>query len=179
MFWCSASSSAFSLILSSSSLDKITHYLYLQTCTRYSSQCGCSMRFKQGKKGTEMPHLDLVPLMDVILTVLTFFVLSSMALTRQQAVEVSLPNASAGATQQKTPDPLVVGLNQQGQILLANKPASKPQLVQQMQSYLVQNPRGAVILKADRELPYQRVVQILGEMRDVGGDRVALAIEES
>jgi len=136
------------------------------------------MRFKKGKTGAEMPHLDLVPLMDVILTVLTFFVLSSLALTRQQAVDVNLPGTSAGATQQQTPDPFVVGMNQQGQILVGNKPASKDQLTQQMQSYLTKNPKGAVILKADRKLPYEQVVQVLGEMRDVGGDRVSLGVDQ-
>lgn len=137
------------------------------------------MRFKKGKTGTEMPHLDLVPLMDVILTVLTFFVLSSLALTRQQTVDVNLPGTSAGATQQKTPDPFVVGINQQGQIVVGNKPTSKDQLTQQMQSYLTKNPKGAVILKADRKLPYEQVVQVLGEMRDVGGDRVSLGVDQS
>jgi len=137
------------------------------------------MRFKKGKTGTEMPHLDLVPLMDVILTVLTFFVLSSLALTRQQAVDINLPGTSAGATQQKTPDPLVVGMNQQGQILLGNTPATDGQLAQQMQSYLAKNPQGAVILKADRKLPYEQVVQVLGEMRDIGGDRVSLGVDQS
>lgn len=137
------------------------------------------MRFKKGKTGSEMPHLDLVPLIDVILTVLTFFVLSSLALTRQQAVDVSLPGTSAGATEQKTPDPFVVGMNQQGQILLANRTASEAQLIQQIQSYLAKNPKGAVILKADRTLPYEKVIQVLGEMRDVGGDRVSLGVDQN
>lgn len=137
------------------------------------------MRFKKGKQGSEMPHVDLVPMMDVILTILTFFILASLSLTRQQAVDVTLPSASAGANQQNTPDPLVVGLNQQRQVLLENKPVSEAQLAQQMQTYLVQNPKGAVILKAERQLPYEEVVQVLGMMRDIGGERVSLAIDQS
>lgn len=136
------------------------------------------MRFKQGKQGSEMPHVDLIPLMDVILSVLTFFILASLSLTRQQAVDVKLPSADAGAQEQKIPDPLVVGLNQQGQILLENKPVSEAQLTQQMQSYLTSNAKGAVILKAERKLPYEQVVKVLGRMRDVGGDRVSLAIDQ-
>ena len=136
------------------------------------------MRFKSGRQGTEMPHLDLVPLMDVILTVLTFFVLSSLALVRQQTVDVNLPGANAGTTQQTTPDPLVIGMNQQGQILLRNGPANEAELKQQMQSYLAKNPKGAVILKADRNLPYEQVVRLLGEMRDVGGDRVSIGVDQ-
>jgi biopolymer transport protein ExbD len=46
-----------------------------------------------------------------------------------------------------------------------------------MQAYLKQHPQGAVILNADHKLPYEQVVQLLGKMRDIGGDRVSLAIE--
>jgi biopolymer transport protein ExbD len=42
---------------------------------------------------------------------------------------------------------------------------------------LQQHPQGAVVLNADRKLAYEEVVQILGKMRDIGGDRVSLAIE--
>jgi biopolymer transport protein ExbD len=46
-----------------------------------------------------------------------------------------------------------------------------------MQAYLQQHPEGAVVLNADRKLPYEEVVKVLGKMRDIGGDRVSLAIE--
>jgi biopolymer transport protein ExbD len=135
------------------------------------------MRFKTQQKSPGMLEVNLVPMMDVLLTVLTFFIIISMTLTSQQSVDVTLPSANAGLSQQKKPDPLIIGLNQQGQILLANQPTSRDQLAQQMQTYLTQHSQGAVILKADRKLPYEEVVRVLGDMRDIGGDRVSLAIE--
>ncbi len=124
-----------------------------------------------------MLEINLVPMMDVIMTILTFFIIVSMTLTSQQSVNVTLPNASAGAESANEPDPLVIGLNKQGQILLDNKPVNETLMEQRMQAYLQQNAKGAVILKADRDLSYQKVVELLGKMRDVGGDRVSLAIE--
>ncbi len=126
-----------------------------------------------------MPEVNLVPMMDVILTVLTFFIIISMTLTgQQQSVDITLPSVDAGASNTQVPDPLVVGLNPQSQVLLNNQPVSDAQLSQQMQTYLVQNPKGAVILKADRKLPYEQVIQVLGKMRNIGGDRVSLAIDQ-
>ena len=136
------------------------------------------MRFKTQRKSSQMPEINLVPMMDVIMTVLTFFIIVSMTLTnRQNAVNVTLPSAGNGASEQKTPDPLVVSLNPQGQLYLGNQPISEAQLVQPMQAYLQKNPNGAVVLNADRKLPYEKVVQLLGKLRDIGGDRVSLAIE--
>ena len=137
------------------------------------------MRFKSQQKGSQMPDVNLVPMMDVILTILTFFIIVSMTLTgEQQSVDITLPSTDAGASTLPVPDPLVVGLNQQGQVLLNNQLVSDAQLSQQMQTYLVQNSKGAVILKADRKLPYEQVIQVLGKMRDIGGDRVSLAVDD-
>lgn len=135
------------------------------------------MRFKSQQKKLEMPEVNLVPMMDVLMTILTFFIIIAMTLTTQQTVNVTLPSASAGAVELKEPDPLIIGLNLQGEILLDDKTVSQAELSQRMQSYLVQNPKGAVILKAADKIPYEQVVKLLGTMRDVGGDRVSLAIE--
>ncbi|MBD1862387.1 MULTISPECIES: biopolymer transporter ExbD [Trichocoleus] len=137
------------------------------------------MRFKSRQNRAEMPELNLLPMMDVIMTVLTFFIIVSMTLTNQKTVNITLPSANTSTELQNTPDPLVVGLNRQGQVLLADQPTNEAALAQQMQAYLVQNPKGAVILKADSKLPYEQVVKLLATMRDVGGDRVSLAVDES
>lgn len=135
------------------------------------------MRFKSRQKTSQMPELNLVPMMDVIMTILTFFIIISMTLTnKQNAVNVTLPSAGSGLSEQKAPAPLVVSIDSQGNLFLGKDPVTEVQLVQPMQAYLQKNPQGAVVLNADRKLPYEKVVQVLGKMRDIGGDRVSLAI---
>lgn len=135
------------------------------------------MRFKSQHKSSQMPEVNLVPMMDVIMTILTFFIIVSMTLTnKQNAVNVTLPSAGSGLSEQKSPDPLVVSIDPQGKLFLGKDAITTEQLVQPMQAYLQKNPQGAVVLNADRKLPYEQVVQVLGKMRDIGGDRVSLAI---
>ncbi len=129
---------------------------------------------------SQMPEINLVPMMDVLMTILTFFIIISMTLTaQQQSVNIDLPSTNAGANDLKTPNPLIVGLTNRGTLEVANKPVTEAQLSQQMQAYLQTNPKGAVVLQADKKLPYEQVVQVLGKMRDVGGDRVSLAIDSN
>jgi biopolymer transport protein ExbD len=136
------------------------------------------MRFKSQQKRSEMPEVNLVPMMDVLMTVLTFFIIVSMTLTGgQKGVNVALPSAGKGVSQQKTPNALVVVLDSEEQLFLDNQQISEEQLSEPMKAYLQQHPDGAVILKADRQLSYEKVVQLLGKMRDIGGDRVSLAID--
>jgi biopolymer transport protein ExbD len=135
------------------------------------------MRFRNRQQDSQLPEINLIPMLDVLMTVLTFFIVVSMTLVSQQGVDIQLPNSSDAAPPSAAPDPLVVKLTQQGQLLLNEQPISRDQLEPQMQAYLNGSPQGFVVLASDRRVPYSEVVALLGEMREVGGDRVSLAIE--
>lgn len=136
------------------------------------------MKFKKQHSGSGMPEVNLVPMMDVIMTILTFFIVVSMTLTNFQSVkDVALPSAEQGTSSDRPVDPLVVGVDRQGQTIVNNVTVNETQLAQQVVTYFQSNPKGTVVLKADKQLAYEKVVQVLGTLRDVGGDRVSLAIE--
>lgn len=136
------------------------------------------MRFRTQRTPSSIPSIQLIPMLNVIMGVLAFFVMTSMMLTTQEGVNVQLPNQENNPTQpQENPAPLIVQLKSQGQLLISNQSVSQKQLFEQMQTYLSQNPQGAVFLQADSQLPYEQVIQLLAQMRNVGGDRVSLAID--
>jgi biopolymer transport protein ExbD len=138
------------------------------------------MRLKrQRQAGNDLPEINLVPMMDVLMTVLTFFIIVSMTLTGQ-VVSVFLPEAATEGKQEEeetAPPAMVIGLNVDREILLNNQPATLDQMVQEVQTYFAENPEGTVTLKADRELQYQEVANLLKSLRNIGGGRVSLAID--
>jgi biopolymer transport protein ExbD len=136
------------------------------------------MKLKNRGKRT-MPEVNLVPMMDVVMTILTFFIIVSMTLTNATVVkEVSLPSTeNKKSTENEPPEPLVVGVNKQGQLILKEAPIGEAELGKQVVEYLTKNPKGAVVLKADKSLSYDKVVKAIAVLRDVGGDKVSLAVE--
>jgi biopolymer transport protein ExbD len=131
----------------------------------------------RGKRA--MPDVNLVPMMDVVMTILTFFIIVSMTLTSAKTVkEVSLPSIDdKKLTTEEPPDPLIVGVNRTGQIVLNDTPVDDVKLAQAVVDYLQKNPKGSVVLKADKNLNYEKVVKAIAVLRDIGGDKVSLAIE--
>ncbi|PSN07942.1 biopolymer transporter ExbD [filamentous cyanobacterium CCT1] len=130
----------------------------------------------------QIPEVNLVPMMDVLMTVLTFFIIISMSLTGQQLLNVRLPQSVAGDGATEEPqivqvDALVVGLDKDGNMLLDNETITFNQLSQQVRTYFAQNPDGKLVLKADRELTYSQVSGLLTDLRAIGGNRVSLAVE--
>jgi biopolymer transport protein ExbD len=139
------------------------------------------MGFKSRHRITsQMPEINLVPMMDVLMSILTFFIIISMTLTHQQSVvDVQLPGVGKGsATTQAVPDALTIALTASGQIQIGDNTVTREQVLQQVPIYLREDPQRVVLLKADRTLPYEQVVQLLGELRTVGGNRVSLAISQ-
>lgn len=136
------------------------------------------MRFKSENKSSQMPELNLVPMMDVVMAILIFFIFVSMTLTNQKSLNITLPS-SEGGTDIKAPEPLIVGLDLKGEILITNQPISEQELEKQIKSYLEKNPQGAVVLKADKKVSYEELAKLLGKMQKVGGEQISLAIESN
>ncbi|RFP60252.1 MAG: biopolymer transporter ExbD [Limnothrix sp. CACIAM 69d] len=136
-------------------------------------------RNRRNQPSSQIPEVNLVPMMDVIMTILTFFIIVSMTLTgNNSALKINLPKADAPpASKEKTPDPLMVSLSNTGQISVGSQLVSEADLISQVQTYLSKSPEGAVLLKADNKVAYEQLAKLLGKLQQAGGDRVSLAIE--
>lgn len=134
------------------------------------------------RRPTRTPEVNLVPMMDVLMTVLIFFVLISMGLTGVQISGVRLPQSVEGADEAITDKseevkPLVIGLTGEKALILAGEPVEVSALAPAIQAYFAENPDGSLMLKADRALPYEDIAALLSELREMGGRRVSLAVE--
>lgn len=118
-------------------------------------------------------RIEIVPLIDVIFCILTFFILAAVTLTRQAAINVDLPRAGSGTTQMR--QILIVSVDPIGQTYVEKLPVGKDQLYQAIVNFRKQNPEGMMVLYASRAASYNDVVQVLDLLRSAGGDRVALA----
>jgi len=118
-------------------------------------------------------RIELLPLMDIIFCILTFFILAAVGLSRQQAISMDLPKASTGQPQMR--EMLVVSLDDMGQLYVEKQPVTENQLLDALKNYRQYNPTGLMVLHASRNASYNDVVQLLDMLRQVGGDRVALA----
>ena len=142
------------------------------------------MKFKRQQRSSQMPELNLVPMIDLIMTVLTFFIVVSMTLTSGTgSVKVQLPSGAGSKAPLPIPKAMrqIVKIDAQGTLFLVNEGSERPitleQLDPQVSGYLQQNPEGIVLINADRTLSYDKVIQVLTRLKNVGGDRVSLAFQ--
>lgn len=118
-------------------------------------------------------QVNIIPLIDVIFCILTFFILGAVGLSRQQAISLDLPKASTSTTPMR--EMLVVSLDDVGQLYVEKQMVTREQLSEAIKNYHQNSPNGLMVLNASRNASYNEVVGILDLLRQVGGDRVALA----
>ncbi|MEO1619491.1 MAG: biopolymer transporter ExbD [Cyanobacteria bacterium J06632_3] len=140
------------------------------------------MRFRNSSEDNGIPPIDLIPMLTVMMGVLAFFVVIAVSLGSEQLIQVDLPPEQTEDTP-TAPDtvnePFIVEMDATGQQLLNGQPIDAQQLTTEVESYLARNAESTVYLVPSRELPYEQVMQFLGDMRAVGGKRVSLALEEN
>jgi biopolymer transport protein ExbD len=134
----------------------------------------------------EFTRVEIIPLLDVMFCLLTFFLLLVLQVTRYQGVKVTkedIPQIKTGNYQ--TSDRLIVSLSADSQVYVEGKlfgsvselsnPGKLQQAFQQtLKNYSVKSPNGQSVLYAPKTVNYGDVIQTLDLLRLVLGDRVAL-----
>ncbi|MCM1981306.1 ExbD/TolR family protein [Lyngbya confervoides] len=116
--------------------------------------------------------IEIIPLVDVVFCVLTFFILAAVGLTRVQGIGINLPRTES--SQSQFGDKLSLQVNAVGQIFVNNDPVTQADLVNRLTDYRRGNPTGLVVIDADRQASYEKVVQVLDLLQALGVNRVAL-----
>ncbi|TVQ15998.1 MAG: biopolymer transporter ExbD [Leptolyngbya sp. DLM2.Bin15] len=130
------------------------------------------MKINMGSPDEET-RIEILPMIDVIFCILTFFILAAMGLTRQAGINVDLPRASSGTSQMR--EMMIVSLDPIGQLYVDRQPVNEQELIRELLTYQVSSPSGLIVLYASRSASYNEVVSVLDLMRSTGSDRVALA----
>lgn len=125
-----------------------------------------------------LPEINLVPMLDVMMSVLTFFIIITMSFSGKVIQNLETPTGPGAALPNEVKSPLLVGLNRTQDILYEGEVVDLPQLQTIVRAYLTQDPQGQIIFKADRSLTYQDIAPILQALADEGGDRISLTLSQ-
>jgi biopolymer transport protein ExbD len=120
-------------------------------------------------------QINIVPMIDVIFTVLAFFIVSSLYLTRSEGLPVNLPQAVTAEAQLQAP--ITLTINPYGQIALNRQPIGLQELANAVRSLVGSNSEVLVIINADAQVPHGVVVSVMDRLRQVQGVKLAIATQ--
>ncbi len=118
-----------------------------------------------------MSEINVTPFVDVMLVLLIIFMVTAPLL--QQGIDVNLPKAKG---KDMPPENRINITVKKGNVIYLNdNPVSMKDLTLKLSAMKRLNPD--VFLKADKDVPYGFVVELMGEIKDAGIDKIGMVTE--
>lgn len=133
------------------------------------------MRISSASASDEL-EISLIPLIDVVLTLIIFFVVTTTFQDRS-ALKISLPEA-AGEMAETPKDPLIIMVDVEGRYFVGGAEVLRQDvgsLRDAIGKVAGDDKNRAVILRADAKTPHQSVVTAMDAIGQLGFSRLSIA----
>tara|TARA_B100000676_G_C17364795_1_gene477607 strand:+ start:131 stop:532 length:402 start_codon:yes stop_codon:yes gene_type:complete len=132
------------------------------------------MYFRENNKSEN--QINILPMIDIIFAILSFFIISSLFLTRIDSIEVNLPKSSTAVREKNRPQIITVDNNEKiyfksNEISLKNISALIRKNIENLEEPLV-------ILRADTSVKHGLIVNLLDELRKIENLKIGISTEK-
>jgi biopolymer transport protein ExbD len=135
------------------------------------------MNFQRGKRDEGL-EMNLVPLIDVLLVIIIFLIVSA-TFSKTNELKINLPTAEANTAQDK-PLAIEVGVDAEGKYTVNNKVLSEGSVKAIAAALVVAvngRPEPTIIINADAKSTHQSVVDIMEAARESGYTHITFATQ--
>ena len=121
------------------------------------------------------PELNIIPMIDIMFFLLVFFMLSTMYMIDLKTIHIKLPKAATAATDTTTT--FAVSMKSDGSIYLGDAKTDIQALIMQASLEQKNNPNFAVVIRAERDIDYGKVITLIDKLKGAGIHRFGLATD--
>jgi biopolymer transport protein TolR len=125
-------------------------------------------------KSRFMGEINVVPLVDVMLVLLIIFMVTAPMMV--QGLDVKLPETDAQALKQSE-ELLILTVTREGKVFLDEFQVGVEGLADKLQNITARKPGTKVYMRADKDVPYGVVVQVMSEARKAGISNLGMVTE--
>ena len=135
------------------------------------------MRYRRNRNNGDhslVSDINVTPLVDVVLVLLIIFMVTAPML--QMGIDVNLPKVEASPVD-VAEEKLVLTVNNKNEIFINAHKTLLADLGSKLENIFKTKIEKEVFLRADKEVPYGYVVQVMSEVRKAGVDRIGMITE--
>ena len=135
------------------------------------------MNFQRGR-GTDEPEINLIPLIDVLLVIIIFLMLTT-TYAKFSGLEINLPTADA-SKQAEQPNEVNVAVTATGQVLVNKAPLAATDVAsisEALRRAAGEAKDPVIVINADAKATHQSVVDIMQAAQSAGYPRISFATQ--
>ena len=121
-----------------------------------------------------MSDINVTPLVDVMLVLLIIFMVTAPMM--MQGVDVSLPEATAEPLESEK-EHLIITIDTKNQVFINDFQVTVDGLGEKLKKILEGRSDREVFLKADKDISYGTVVQVMAEVKGAGVEKLGMVTE--
>ena len=129
----------------------------------------------RGRVPLHHPGIQLAPLVDVLLLLLIFFLLTWNAARTENELDVRVPKASSAKEKSAPIGDVVVNVKADGNVVVNRRTLTGPELGELLKSLVQLNSDQAVVIRGDEAGAYKNIIGVLNICSEVGITNVAFA----
>jgi biopolymer transport protein ExbD len=121
------------------------------------------------------PGIQLAPLVDVLLLLLIFFLLTWNAARNENELDVKVPKATSAQEKSAPIGDVVVNVKADGNVVVNRRTLSGPELTELLKGLVQLNAEQAVVIRGDESGAYKNIIGVLDICTQAGITNVAFA----
>lgn len=132
------------------------------------------------RKEQELPAFQFTAMMDVVFLLLCFFITTSVFSQWEMEVDVKLPTATSSKLPVRMPGEVIINIARDGRITINQRTYTRDELLSRLSNIAVNYPGQPVVVRADKQTPYERLMEVIDVCRlsDIWNISFATSSEE-
>ena len=132
------------------------------------------MYFKENNESEN--SINILPMIDIIFAILSFFIISSLYLTKIDTIKVNLPKSSTAVREQNKPQIITIDNNEN--IYFNSREISLTNMSSIIRTNIENLEEPIVILRADTSVKHGFIVNLLDELRKIENLKIGISTEK-
>lgn len=137
------------------------------------------MKFRPQQNIEESPVDYLVPLMDVLFILITFFVIAFSMSRMETEVNISVPASESTDKALQDVGQIVVNVRADGTLVVSQQVLTEAELLEKLHFIALANLKQAIVVRGDKETPYDNIFRVLDNCRKAGLYHVSFAASQT
>lgn len=135
---------------------------------------GLNKNSRRSSRYNSMTEINITPFVDVMLVLLVVFMITAPMMT--QGVQVNLPEVENTELKQQD-EPIQISIKKGGVIYVGLSEVKEEDLLKKLLAIKEVRPNAAILLRADKEVSYGKVMQVMSGLQTSGLVEVGMVTE--